>query len=99
VENRVAQGKCGKALSLIVGSRQLITDSRWSAPLWMGGVPPPGCDVRDRRLVINEAEAATVRQIYERYLYTVISFISSQNAGHSRLIGEREHILPRIANI
>ena len=34
----------------------------------MGGCPSMGYDVRDRRLVINQAEAATVRQIYHRYL-------------------------------
>ncbi len=33
---------------------------------WMGGVPSLGYDVRDRRLVINPAEADTVRHIYER---------------------------------
>ena len=36
--------------------------------MWMGGVPPLGYDVRERRLVINPAEAGTVRHIYERYL-------------------------------
>ena len=36
--------------------------------MWMGGVPPLGYDVRERRLVINPAEADTVRNIYERYL-------------------------------
>jgi site-specific DNA recombinase len=36
--------------------------------MWMGGVPPLGFDVRERRLVINPAEANTVRQIYRRYL-------------------------------
>ena len=36
--------------------------------MWMGGVPPLGYDVRDRRLVVNRAEAATVKHIYERYL-------------------------------
>src|ERR1700728_4418706 len=36
--------------------------------MWMGGVPPLGYDVRERRLVINSAEASTVRSIYERYL-------------------------------
>lgn len=35
--------------------------------MWMGGVVPLGYDVLDRRLVINEAEAATVRLIYERH--------------------------------
>ncbi len=36
--------------------------------MWMGGVVPLGYDVRDRRLEINEAEAATVRHIFARYL-------------------------------
>jgi site-specific DNA recombinase len=36
--------------------------------LWMGGMPPLGYDVKDRKLVINEAEARTVLEIYRRYL-------------------------------
>jgi DNA invertase Pin-like site-specific DNA recombinase len=36
--------------------------------LWMGGNVPLGYDVRDRKLVVNEAEAKTVRLIYRRYL-------------------------------
>jgi len=36
--------------------------------MWMGGVPPLGYDVSDGRLLINPAEAETVRHIYERYL-------------------------------
>jgi site-specific DNA recombinase len=36
--------------------------------MWMGGVPPLGYDVRDRRLLINPVEADTVRSIYGRYL-------------------------------
>jgi len=36
--------------------------------LWMGGVPPLGYDVCDRQLVVNRAEAATVKLIFERYL-------------------------------
>ena len=36
--------------------------------IWMGGCPSIGYDVRDRRLVVNQAEATTVRQIYHRYL-------------------------------
>ncbi len=38
--------------------------------IWMGGCPPIGYDVCDRRLVINQDDAATVRQIYQRYLKT-----------------------------
>ena len=36
--------------------------------MWMGGVPPLGYEVRERRLVVNPTEANTVRFIYERYL-------------------------------
>ena len=36
--------------------------------IWMGGVPPLGYDVENRLLVINEAEAAVVRRIFEEML-------------------------------
>lgn len=36
--------------------------------MWMGGVVPLGYEVRDRKLVIVEEEAATVRLVFERYL-------------------------------
>src|SRR5262249_45996945 len=35
--------------------------------LFMGGLPALGYDARDRKLVVNEAEAATVRWIFERF--------------------------------
>ena len=35
---------------------------------WMGGVPPLGLDNIDKKLVINEAEAKTVRQLFDLYL-------------------------------
>ena len=36
--------------------------------MWMGGPVPLGYNVQERKLVINPAEAATVRMIYTRYL-------------------------------
>jgi site-specific DNA recombinase len=36
--------------------------------IWVGGIVPLGYAVRDRKLVIREDEAATVRLIFERYL-------------------------------
>jgi DNA invertase Pin-like site-specific DNA recombinase len=36
--------------------------------MWMGGTIPLGYDVKDRKLVINAAEAETVRHIMRRYL-------------------------------
>src|SRR6202030_2949274 len=35
--------------------------------MWMGGNVPLGYDVRDRKLIINEPEGATVRFIFRRY--------------------------------
>jgi DNA invertase Pin-like site-specific DNA recombinase len=35
--------------------------------MWMGGVVPLGYQVKERKLVIDDAEAATVRMIFERY--------------------------------
>jgi site-specific DNA recombinase len=36
--------------------------------MWMGGMPPLGYDVKDRKLVVNKNEARTVVDIYRRYL-------------------------------
>lgn len=36
--------------------------------MWMGGMPPLGYDVRDKQLVVNQAEAQTVQTIFESYL-------------------------------
>jgi DNA invertase Pin-like site-specific DNA recombinase len=35
--------------------------------MWMGGNPPLGYDVADRKLVVNAAEAETVRHVFRRY--------------------------------
>jgi site-specific DNA recombinase len=35
--------------------------------MWMGGFVPLGYDVKDRKLVVNEGEAATVRMIFQRF--------------------------------
>jgi len=38
--------------------------------MWMGGNPPLGYDVHNRKLVVNETEAAVVRHIFERFTKT-----------------------------
>ena len=48
--------------------------------MWMGGYPPLGYDVKDRKLVVNNAEAETVRNIFRRY----------QELGSVRLL--KEHL-------
>ena len=36
--------------------------------MWMGGLPPLGYDVRDRKLVVTAGEAQTVLHIFRRYV-------------------------------
>ncbi len=36
--------------------------------MWMGGVPPLGYEVKDRKLIIKEADAAHVRWIFARFI-------------------------------
>ena len=48
--------------------------------MWMGGYPPLGYDVKDRKLVVNAAEAETVSYIFRRY----------QELGSVRLL--KEHL-------
>jgi DNA invertase Pin-like site-specific DNA recombinase len=48
--------------------------------MWMGGYPPLGYDVKDRKLIVNETEAETVRYIFRRY----------QELGSVRLL--KEHL-------
>ena len=36
--------------------------------MWMGGLPPLGYDVCNKKLVINQAEAEQVRHVFEAYL-------------------------------
>jgi len=36
--------------------------------MWMGGWTPLGYEVRDRKLIIHEADAARVRSIFERFV-------------------------------
>jgi site-specific DNA recombinase len=47
--------------------RDKVAASR-SKGKWTGGTVPLGYDVKDKKLVINEAEAETVRYIFKRYL-------------------------------
>ena len=36
--------------------------------MWMGGLPPLGYDVRDKKLIVNQDEATIVRQLFGHYL-------------------------------
>ncbi len=36
--------------------------------MWMGGWAPLGYDIKDRKLLVNDAEAVTVRMLFQRFL-------------------------------
>ena len=36
--------------------------------MWMGGFPPLGYDAKDKKLIVNQQEAETVRHIFRRYI-------------------------------
>jgi hypothetical protein len=36
--------------------------------MWMGGLPPLGYEVRNRKLVVNQGEAKTLLHIFRRYV-------------------------------
>jgi DNA invertase Pin-like site-specific DNA recombinase len=54
--------------------------------MWMGGIPPLGYDVRDRKLVVNPGEAELVRLIFRRFLDlgSPLLLIRELNAGGHR---------------
>ena len=58
----------------LLGHTQVQTTARYAhlaaskkKGMWMGGLPPLGYDVHERKLVVNQEEAQTVRHIYARY--------------------------------
>src|SRR3546814_10158117 len=51
--------------------------------LWMGGVVPLGYDVADRKLVVNEGEAETVRTLFD--LYTRLGTVKALKEEADRL--------------
>ena len=55
--------------------------------MWMGGNVPLGYDVTDRKLIVNEPEAATVRVIFRRYAELGVGRAAQ---GRARPAGSRE---------
>ena len=60
--------------------------------IWVGGVVPLGYRVEDRKLLIDEAEAATVRLVFERYL-ALGSLPALQRDLRARNIVTRQRVL------
>ncbi len=61
--------------------REKIAASNWKG-IWVGGVVPMGYRVEDRKLVVDEGEAALVQHVFERYL--VLGSLPAPQRGASR---------------
>ena len=57
--------------------------------MWMGGLPPLGYDVQDKKLVVNPDEAETIRTLFRLYLElgTVKKLV--EETGHLGLVTKR----------
>ena len=59
--------------------------------MWMGGNVPLGYDVKDRKLIVNETEASTVRSIFQRYAELgSVSLLSAELARRDIVSKRRE---------
>jgi DNA invertase Pin-like site-specific DNA recombinase len=57
--------------------------------MWMGGWAPLGYDVRDRKLVVNETEAATVRLVFERFVRLGSATELARELAQKGILGKR----------
>ena len=71
-------GLCSFSFATAENFESVPTTFQARKGIWIGGITPLGYDVKDRRLVVNRAEAATVKQIYERYLDSAACVCSSR---------------------
>jgi site-specific DNA recombinase len=59
--------------------------------MWLGGRIPIGYDIRDKKLIINEQEAETVRHIFKRYLALKSVKLLQTDLEQSRIISKAHH--------
>jgi len=57
--------------------------------MWMGGYPPLGYDVKDRKLIVNETEAETVRCIFCRYTKLGSVRLLKEHLDHAGMVSKR----------
>lgn len=60
--------------------------------MWMGGNPPLGYDIVDRKLVVNPVEADTVREIFSHYLDLGSVRLLRQSLIEKGILGKRREL-------
>ncbi|GAB0057957.1 hypothetical protein SIID45300_02291 [Candidatus Magnetaquicoccaceae bacterium FCR-1] len=63
--------------------------------MWMGGHPPLGYDVKDRKLVVNPAEAETVRWIFQRFAESGSAVQIVRELGEKGTVGKNGNRMDR----
>src|SRR5262249_43224471 len=66
-----------------------------SRGMWMGGHPPLGYEVKARKLVVNETEAASVRSIFERFLRVGSATILARSLAAEGILTKRGRPIDR----
>lgn len=57
--------------------------------MWMGGNPPLGYDIKDRKLIVNQAEAEQVRHIFRRYAAIGSVRLLAEELSRDKVISKR----------
>lgn len=63
--------------------------------IWMGGYVPLGYDVQDRKLVVNDAEAASVRGIFERFIELGSASVLARELRHDGLHNKQGKLIDK----
>jgi site-specific DNA recombinase len=66
-----------------------------SRGMWMGGHPPFGYDVKDRKLIVNETEAAIVRTVFERFVRVGSATILARSLAAEGILTKRRRPVDR----
>ncbi len=66
-----------------------------SRGMWMGGHPPLGYAVKDRKLVVNDTEATTVRMIFERFVKIGSATILARELAAEGVLTKRQRAIDR----
>jgi len=66
-----------------------------SRGMWMGGHPPLGYDVKDRKLVVNETEAAIVRTAFARFVRVGSATVLAQSLAAEGILTKRRRPVDR----
>ena len=63
--------------------------------IWMGGYVPLGYDVQDRKLAVNDAEAASVRRIFERFVELGSATVLARELRHEGFRNKRGTLIDK----